>query len=58
MHDFQGKEKDDILKAKKEMLEEIKSLGIPITNEIDVKKAYELVKKGSGIDDASNEITE
>lgn len=58
VHDFQGKEKDDILKAKKEMLEEIKSLGIPITNEIDVKKAYELVKKGSVIDDASNEITE
>ena len=58
MHDFQGKEKDDISKAKKEMLEEVKTLDIPITNEIDVKKAYELVKKGSVIDDSSNEITE
>lgn len=37
---------EEILREKKEMLEEIRALGIETTDEFDVKKAYELIKKG------------
>ena len=43
--DFEGKTLDEINSVKKKMFEEIKNTGIKISNEIDVKKAYELIKR-------------
>ena len=43
--DFEGKTLDEINSVKKKMFEKIKNTGIKISNEIDVKKAYELIKR-------------
>ena len=43
MDDFEGKSLDEINTVKKNMLEEIKNTGINLTEEKDVKKAYELI---------------
>ena len=45
VNDFTGKSVLEINNAKKEMLKEIKEHDISITNEYDVKKAFELIKK-------------
>lgn len=42
---FDGVDDEKIKIIKEEMLIEIKNLGIQITNELDVKKAYELIEK-------------
>ncbi len=41
--DFEGKSLDEINTVKKNMFEEIKNTGINLTEEKDVKKAYELI---------------
>ena len=41
--DFEGKSLDEINTEKKNMFEEIKNTGIKLTEEKDVKKAYELI---------------
>lgn len=41
--DFEGKSLDEINSVKKNMFEEIKNTGINLTEEKDVKKAYELI---------------
>ena len=41
--DFEGKSLDEINNAKNNMFEEIKNTGINLTEEKDVKKAYELI---------------
>lgn len=43
MEDFEGKSLDEINSVKKNMFEEIKNTGINLTEEKDVKKAYELI---------------
>ena len=43
MNDFEGKSLDEINSAKNNMFEEIKNTGINLTEEKDVKKAYELI---------------
>lgn len=43
MNDFEGKSLDEINTVKKNMFEEIKNTGIKLTEEKDVKKAYELI---------------
>ena len=43
--DFDGKTLEEINIVKQKMFEKIKNTGIQISNEIDVKKAYELIKK-------------
>lgn len=43
MNDFEGKSLDGINTVKKNMFEEIKNTGINLTEEKDVKKAYELI---------------
>lgn len=43
MDDFEGKALDEINTVKKNMFEEIKNTGINLTEEKDVKKAYELI---------------
>ena len=43
--DFTNVSCEDILKEKRKMLEEIKSYNLNITDEYDVKKAYELIYK-------------
>ena len=43
--DFDGKTLEEINIVKQKMFEKIKNTGIKISNEIDVKKAYELIKK-------------
>ena len=43
--DFEGKTNKDIIDAKIDMLNAIKTTGINTTDEYDVKKAYELIKK-------------
>ena len=43
--DFAGKTLDEINSAKDKMFEEIKNTGINVTDEKDVKKAYELILK-------------
>ena len=43
MNDFEGKALDEINSVKKNMVEEIKNTGINLTEEKDVKKAYELI---------------
>lgn len=45
---FDNADFEIVEKTKKEMLEEIKKYGIATTNEIDVKKAYELIQKRMG----------
>ena len=42
--DFEGKTLQEINCVKQKMLEAIRNTGIKITNEIDVEKAYELIK--------------
>lgn len=42
-NDFDGRSNDDILKEKYHMLEEIKKYNLNITDDIDVKKAFELI---------------
>ena len=41
--DFDGYSSDEIIKEKYKMLDDIKKYNLNITNEIDVKKAYELI---------------
>ena len=43
MNDFEGKSLDEINTVKKNMFEEIKNTGINLTEEKDVKKAYEII---------------
>ena len=43
MDDFGGKTLDEINSAKDKMFKEIKNTGINVTDEKDVKKAYELI---------------
>ena len=43
--DFSDSTEDEILLEKQQMLKEIKNLNIQTTEEIDVKKAYELIQK-------------
>ncbi len=43
MDDFEGKSLDEINNTKNNMFEEIKNTGIKLTEEKDVKKAYELI---------------
>lgn len=43
MNDFEGKSLDEINSVKNNMFEEIKNTGINLTEEKDVKKAYELI---------------
>lgn len=43
--DFEGYSDGQILQEKNKMLESIRSFNIDITNEFDVKKAYELIEK-------------
>ena len=45
MNDFERKSLDEINSAQNNMFEEIKNTGINVTNEKDVKKAYELILK-------------
>ncbi len=45
VNDFEGVDDEKIKTIKKEMFLEIKNLGIQTTNELDVKKAYELIEK-------------
>ncbi len=45
LNDFEEKSNEEILEEKKTMIKELKSYGLNISNEIDVKKAYELVLK-------------
>lgn len=43
-NDFEGRTLKEINSAKQKMFEKIKNTGIKISNEIDIKKAYELIK--------------
>ncbi len=43
LKDFTGKDFNLIIKTKQEMLNSVKNLGIKISDEYDVKKAYELI---------------
>ena len=43
--DFTGGSNEEILKEKKNMLEEINKYGLNISQDFDVKKAYELIKE-------------
>lgn len=45
LNDFAGASEKEIEATKENMLKEIKALGIKTTNEIDVKKSYELIEK-------------
>ena len=45
MNDFERKSLDEINSAQNNMFEEIKNTGINVTNEKDVKKAYEIIIK-------------
>lgn len=42
-NDFEGYSNESILNEKYKMLEEVKTFGLNISNDIDVKKAYELI---------------
>lgn len=42
-NDFEGYSNESILSEKYKMLEEVKTFGLNISNDIDVKKAYELI---------------
>lgn len=48
VNDFEGIGLDKITETKNLMLREIKNLGVKTTDEIDVKKAYELIEKRLG----------
>jgi len=43
-NDFEGVSNDDIMKEKENMLAEIKKYNLDITDDIDVKKAFELIE--------------
>ncbi len=43
-NDFDGVSNEEIMKEKEKMLEEIKKYNLDITNDIDVKKAFELIE--------------
>ena len=43
--DFENKTIDDIKKEKQKMYDYVKQIGLNITDEQDVQKAYELVEK-------------
>lgn len=45
INDFDGKSNEEILEEKKKMIVELKSYGFDVTDEFDVKKAYELISK-------------
>lgn len=45
INDFEGKTIEDINKVKEEMYNEIVKTGIKVTEEKDIKKAYELIVK-------------
>lgn len=45
INDFDGKSNNEILNEKKKMINELKSYGLDVTDEYDVKKAYELIFK-------------
>lgn len=45
INDFAGKSNNEILNEKKKMINELKSYGLDVTDEYDVKKAYELILK-------------
>lgn len=47
--DFDGATSEEIISAKKKMLEEIRKYQLDVSDDYDVKKAYELVKKGRGL---------
>ena len=42
--DFTGYSNEDILKEKNKMLKQIKDIGLKISDDYDIKKAYELIK--------------
>lgn len=42
--DFTGYSSEDILKEKNKMLKQIKDIGLKISDDYDIKKAYELIK--------------
>ena len=44
INDFEGYSNEEIMKEKYNMLEEIKRYNLNVTNDIDVKKAFELIK--------------
>lgn len=45
-NDFEGYTNDEIMKEKYRMLEEIRKYNLDISNDIDVKKAFELINNG------------
>ena len=48
LKDYTGYSNEKILKEKNEMLEEIRQYNIKITDEYDIKKAFELIEKSIG----------
>ena len=48
LKDYTGYSNEEILKEKNEMLEEIRQYNIKITDEYDIKKAFELIEKSIG----------
>lgn len=44
-NDFENYNAEEIIKIKKEMLKTIKNYNIDVTNDFDVKKAYEIIKR-------------
>ena len=44
-NDFTGKSDEEIMEVKREMYNTIKSIGIDICEDYDVKKAYDLIIK-------------
>ena len=45
LNDFEGKSLNEINTVKQKMYDEIKNTGINISEDMDIKKAYELIKK-------------
>lgn len=45
VNDFEGKTLNEINNVKQKMYDEIKNTGINISEDMDIKKAYELIKK-------------
>ncbi len=45
LNDFEGYSNEEILTEKKKMLDEVKKYGLNISDEYDIKKAYELIEK-------------
>ena len=58
MNDFEGKSLDEINSTKNNMFEEIKNTGINVTDEKDVKKAYELILKNILINKKTRNLNE